>query len=79
MYSLWAGCGGACSLAAGNVTWLQNWQGLIIFGIAFEPFSYQIVKILSGFHIAICGLSLVNKALVSDSQKSILSFNLLGE
>lgn len=52
---------------------------LIIFGIAFEPFSYQIMKNISGFHIALCGLSIVNKALVNDSQKGILSFNLLGE
>lgn len=53
--------------------------GLIIFGITSEPFSYQIIKNSGGFHIAPCGLSVVNKALVNDSQKSILAFNLLGE
>lgn len=53
--------------------------GLIIFGITFEPFSYRIIKDNSGFCLVLYGLSIVNKALVNDSQKNILSFNLLGE
>lgn len=78
-----AGNGVVCSLATemslGYRADSFSCVGLIIFGITFEPFSYRIVKDNGGFRIALCGLSIVNKALVNYSQKSMLSFNLLGE